>query len=155
MSTAVEEIELRKAGGKVQKPSAQNTNESSTKGMNPIEELRRQAEMAYTTYQGAQRKVASAYRQREQEEVKVYKLAEQEANRVCDEEIGKALEARTLAERNARESYEKTLEKAKSAYEESVIVALRTCRETIEQRWQVAREFSDQIWSIFQGSGIK
>ena len=155
MSTAIEEIEVKKTAGKVQKPAAQNVAEAPAKGINPLEELRKQAEMAYNSYQGAQRKVASAYRQREQEEVKAYKFIEQEANDGCDEAIRKALAVRVESERNARDAYEKALEKAGKVYEGTVAESLKVSRNKIEQQWLVTREFSDQIWNIFQGDGAK
>jgi len=146
----VEETQNKK-GAKVQKQVEEMVEEVTTNQTNPLEDLRRQAESAYASYLGAQRKVTSAYRLREQEEVNNYKQVEQQANQTFDEVIQKAMAARIDRERAARENYEKELEKSAQTYNESVVEALKTCRETIEQKWQITRELSDQIWNIFQG----
>ncbi len=152
VSTAVEEPQVKK-GAKAQKPG-QDAPEPQPRS-NPLEELRKQAEMAYDTYLGAQRKVARAYREREQAEVVTYKQLEEKANKDCDEAIREALAVRTEAEQSARQEYQKTLEKAAKVYEQSVADALRVCRDTIQQQWQVTNELSEQIWNIFQGDGGK
>ena len=122
------------------------------KTFNPLEEMRKQAEMAYTTYLGAQQKVARAYRERERAEVLVYKETERDANKTCDDAIDAAASVRSAAERKAREEYEKALDAAQNAYRQSVAEALRSCRETIDRQWQVSNDMSEQIWKIFQGA---
>ena len=118
---------------------------------NPLEDLRKQAEMAYTTYLDAQRKVANAYRERERAEVVLYKETEREANRACDQAIEAAASVRSAAQRRAREEYEKALETAESTYQQRVAEALYACRESIDRQWQAANELSEQTWNIFQG----
>ena len=154
MRTVVKGAGVKKTNGKVQKQVTQTPAEGPPRGPNPLEELRKQAELAYSSYLGAQRKVAGAYRQREEEEVKAYKLAEQQANDTYDEAIRKALAVRIESERSAREACDRALEKAGQVYQDSVAEALRACRDTIEQRWQTTWELADQIWHIFQGDGV-
>lgn len=153
-STIVEEPQTKRAG-KGQKQGNEGVEDVSMSLPNPLEELRKQAEAAYTSYLGAQRKVAKAYRQREQQEVSNYKLTEQQANKDCDDAIQQALAARTRTEKAARDAYEKAMEEASKDYDQKVTEALKSCRQAIENQWQIANELSEQIWTIFQGDGTK
>ncbi len=152
-STVVEEAQVKKVA-KGQRPVPEAGAETTPRP-NPLEELRKQAESAYDTYLGAQRKVARAYREREKAEVITYKQVEEQANKDCDEAIRKAMDARNETEQAALQDYHRALDKAAKIYEQSVADSLRVCRDTIEQQWQVANELSEQIWNIFQGDGAK
>lgn len=151
-TTTVEETQVKKAAAKGQREGSEATPEMSASSSNPLEELRKQADLAYSSYLGAQRKVAKAYREREQAEVASYKEVEERANRECDETIKRALATRTERDRSAKELYEKALEASAHEYEAIVDEALKVCRQTVQQQWQVANELSDQIWNIFQGN---
>lgn len=146
---ATMEAESKRAPGK---PDDVAEEDLDVRMVNPLEEMRKQAEMAYTSYLGAQRKVANAYRDRERAEVLLYKETERDANKACDEAIETAASVRLAAERKAREEYEKALDGAQSTYQQSVAEALKSCRESIDRQWQVTNELSEQTWKIFQGN---
>ena len=57
--------------------------EVSKTAADPLDEVLSQAEMAYTAYLEAQRKVALAYKHRERQEEKTYKEIERQANKAC------------------------------------------------------------------------
>lgn len=154
MSTVVNETESKKTAEKFQKQNQPVVTEVP-KEMNPLEELRKQTELAYDSYITARGKVAKAYRQREQEEIRSYKQVEQQANKACDEAIQKALKIRNESEHNALQNYQDMVEKAEKIYSESVTEALRACRNTIEKQWQDTREMTGQIWDIFQGNNTQ
>jgi vacuolar-type H+-ATPase subunit H len=147
----VEEVQTRKGAGRGQKEMLEAAPELSVRPSNPLEDLRKQAEVAYNSYVDAQRKMARAYRVTERSEVANYKEAEERANKVCDEAIQKAPLIRSQSEHDAREAYEKAVENAAKAFEETVEQALKVCRQTIQQEWQAANELSERMWDIFQG----
>jgi len=73
------EAKAKKNSGKVEKPAEELSAEEVLKQADPLEDLLSQAQNAYASYVSAQRKVASAYKQREAEEINAFKTVEQEA----------------------------------------------------------------------------
>ena len=65
MTTKVEQEQPKKALEKGEQPLTESAPETSQKPMDPLNEFRAQAEMAYAAYLKAQRKVATAYKERE------------------------------------------------------------------------------------------
>lgn len=150
MTTQIEKQETKKATGKAEQPPMESAPETLRKPADTLDESRAQAKIAYATYLKAQRKVATAYKEREQQEQTAYKETEQIANKDCDKAIEHAWRVREETEREAEKAYRKAIEKATQVYQESVAQALSVCRQTIEQGWQASRETSEQIWEIFQ-----
>ena len=153
-NTTILEGQAKKAPGKILKVE-EDISETPETVPNPLEELRNQAHAAYSAYLGAQRQVAIAYKQREKEEVKVYKQVEQQAFAAYNEAIQKALRIRTQSEGDAYKAYQEARDKAAKEYDASAAEALRLCQSTIEQQWQTSRALLEQIWEIFQGNGTK
>ncbi len=145
----------KKAAGKAPKLEADINNEAPQKVLDPLEDLRNQAQAAYSAYLGAQRQVATAYKQREQEEVKAYKQLEKQTQEEYDAAINTALKIRMENEQAAFKAFTEAINQAAKEYEVSVSEALSNCRTKMEQQWQASREVSDQIWDLYQGNGIK
>ena len=141
----------KKGNGSADKKNLQSTREVSETTVDPINDLRAQAELAYNTYLEAQRKVARAYREFEQKEVNAHRQAAVQASNSCDRAIQQSMRIREKAEWEAEETYREAREKVAKAYKESVAQALRVCWKTIEQAWERSTEVSDRVWKIFQG----
>ena len=155
MTTQVEKQETKKAVQKAEQPPMESAPQTIEKAADPLTEFRTQAEIAYAAYLKAQRKVATAYKEREQKEQIAYKGTEQIANEDCDKVIEQALRVREEEEREAEKACKIAKEKAAKVYQESVGQALGVCRQAIDQAWQASRETSEQIWRAFQGDGGK
>jgi hypothetical protein len=150
-NVVAEEVQTRKGMAKAQKEMAEVVPELYPRSSNPLEDLRKQAEEAYSSYLDAQRKMARAYRVTERNQVTGYKQAEDKANKICDETIEKAIVSRLQSEHEARDAYEKAIENAARTFKENVEQALKVCRQTIEHEWQAADELTGRMWEIFQG----
>ena len=66
MTTKVDQEQPGKTVGKAEQPAIESAPQTFKKPADPLDEFRAQAEMAYAAYLKAQRKVATAYKEREQ-----------------------------------------------------------------------------------------
>ena len=149
MSTnLMDDVQVKKSAGKVQRPMGDMND-------NPLEDLLSQAQMAYSSYIGAKQKVAFAYKQREEEEVRNFKEVEAKSHFAYDEALARAVKNRAAAEEGARRAYDDAMAKAAQAYQQETADALKLCRDTISQQWQTGRELIEQVWRIYQGNGVK
>lgn len=129
--------------------SGQGTATSGLPGVEPLEEILRRAEKAYTDYIEAQKEVARAYKRNEVQFDKAFIAAGDRANAAYAEALQKAAREREMAEKAAEEAYRKALEQAKQTYQSSIQQALKARDEAILQAWNARKQAIDTAWKVF------
>jgi hypothetical protein len=145
--------QLNKTTQKIEDKIVKSTPDTKTQDLDTLSEVRSLAEKAYQAYMDAQRRVATAYRERAYQEEKAYEEIEGKANRECTEAIEKAFKIRDKAEQEAEMAYQEAREKAAQLCQQKIEQALSVRSRTVQEAWVISRETSERIWKIFKGDG--